>query len=191
MILEGLVTTLDSTGVLNLAPMGPIVNTEISRLILRPFRTSRTYRNLLEQPYGVFHITDDVLLMAQAALDLLPTEPDTLPAESIPGRILQECCRWYEFRVVSSDESQERAVFEAEVLRMGRRRDFLGFNRARHAVLEATILATRLHLLPREDVLSRLSEWQVLVDKTAGTAEQTAWRLVYDYIFDRLYEEAM
>lgn len=190
MILEGLVTTLDSAGVLNLAPMGPIVNADMSRLILRPFRTSRTYRNLRERPYGVFHITDDVLLMAQAALDLLPQEPATESAESIPGRVLQNCCRWYEFRVVYGDESQERALFEAEVLHVGRRRDFLGFNRARHAVLEATILATRLHLLPREEVLSKLSEWQVLVDKTAGVEEQTAWRLVYDYVARWFNEKA-
>lgn len=190
MILEGLVTTLDSAGVLNLAPMGPIVNAKMSRLTLRPFRTSRTYRNLRERPYGVFHITDDVLLMARAALDLLPEEPATEPAESISGRVLQNCCRWYEFRVIHSDESQERALFEAEVLHMGRRRDFLGFNRARHAVLEATILATRLHLLPREEVLSKLSEWQVLVDKTAGVEEQTAWRLVYDYVARWFNEKA-
>ena len=31
-------------------------------------------------------------------------------------------------------------------------RDVFGFNRAKHAVLEAAILATRLHILPEDDV---------------------------------------
>ncbi len=40
------------------------------RFVLRPFRTSTTYRNLKAHGEGVLHITDDVLLLARTAIGL-------------------------------------------------------------------------------------------------------------------------
>ena len=61
-------------------------------------------------------------------------------------------------------------------------RDFFGFNRAKHAVLEATILATRLHLLPIEQVRSEFERLRSPVEKTAGPVELEAWRILNDYV---------
>lgn len=182
MILEGVVTTVDAAGAMNVAPMGPIVASDLSWLELRPFRTSQTYRNLKVNPFGVFHVTDDVLLIAQAALDLLPTLPETIPAEHVAGRVLADCCRWYEFTVTERDESEERTRILAPVVHIGRRRDFFGFNRAKHAVLEATILATRLHLLPMDQVQAEFQRLRSPVEKTAGPQELAAWELLMGYL---------
>jgi len=182
MILEGLVTTLDAAEALNVAPMGPIVAADMSRLELRPFQSSQTYRNLKRRRCGVFHVTDDVLLMAQAALNRLSALPDTFPAAKVPGRVLTDCCRWYEFEVATLDDSQERTHIVAPVVHTGRVRDFFGFNRAKHAVLEATILATRLHILPVDDVRAALDRLRSPVEKTAGPRELAAWSLVTDYV---------
>ena len=65
MILEGIVTTLDSDGRVNIAPMGPIVDVAMSTLHFRPFKSSRTYANLMQTQCGVFHVVDDVLLFGQ------------------------------------------------------------------------------------------------------------------------------
>src|SRR5262249_40173317 len=46
MVLEGIVTTIAPEGTLNVAPMGPIVEPDMRRLVFRPFNTSQTYRNL-------------------------------------------------------------------------------------------------------------------------------------------------
>ena len=56
MILEGIVTTINDDGTLNIAPMGPRVDNSASlaRFDLRPFRTSTTYRNLKARGEGVF-----------------------------------------------------------------------------------------------------------------------------------------
>lgn len=182
MILEGIVTSLDANDRLNVAPMGPIVTPELATLVLRPFQSSQTYRNLKANPSGVFHVVDDVLLLAQAALNQLPGEPATFPAEKIAGRVLENCCRWFEFEITSCDDSQERTRLEVRVVHTGRRRDFFGFNRAKHAVLEATILATRLHILPADEIRAELSRLEPLVQKTAGEQEQAAWELVQRYI---------
>ena len=68
------------------------------------------------------------------------------------------------------------------VVHRGVTREFIGFNRARHAVLEAAIYATRLHLLSREFIESEMARLQVIVDKTAGPDEHEAMTLLTDYV---------
>ena len=182
MLIEGLVTSLSPSGELNLAPMGPIVDESFSHLTLRPFQTSTTFQNLKQRPCGVFHITDDVLLIARAALHRLDVIPATVAAQSIDGRVLADCCRWYEFEVIERDDASERTRLEAKVVHCGRVRDFIGFHRARHAVLEATILATRLHLIPEADLRSQLKALASPVDKTASPREREAFELVCHHV---------
>ena len=184
MILEGIVTTRDSNGAIHVAPMGPRVDESLSKLRLRPFKTSQTYANLKRTPFGVFHVVDDVLLLARSAVGLLAEIPRTFPAEKVPGAVLADCCRWYEFEVRELDDSRERAEMLAQVVRCGRVRDFFGFNRAKHAVLEAAILATRLHLIPRAEILSEFDRLKPAVSKTGGPAEIEAFTLLEGYVRD-------
>lgn len=182
MILEGIVTSLDSRGELNVAPMGPIVDPEMTTLVLRPFRTSRTCENLKSRPCGVFHVVDDVLLLARAAIGKLAEVPETFAAEKIAGRVLAGACRWYEFEIDRCDDSQERVTMQARVVHCGRLHDFFGFNRAKHAVLEAAILATRLHLIPRDEIVAEFSRLRVIVQKTAGPCEREAFDLLASHV---------
>ncbi len=181
MILEGVVTTEGPAGLLNIAPMGPRIahGLDFSRFELRPFRQSTTYLNLKWRGEGVFHVTDDVLLIAQTAIGIAPTPaPATRPADRVVGRILTDACRYYEFRIIECDEREERAIFVVETLAEGRLRDFLGFNRARHAVLEAAILATRVGLIPPEQMHDDFRRLAVLVEKTGGPRERVAFELL-------------
>jgi len=182
MILEGIVTTRNPDGAANVAPMGPIVDPEFTRLTLRPFQTSTTYANLKRTGVGVLHVTDDVLLLTRAAIGRLHAIPTLHPATVVAGDVLADACRWYEFRVTSLNDSTERARIEAEVVHAGRHRDFFGFNRAKHAVLEAAILATRLHLLPLDDVRRQMEALRSPVEKTAGPQEREAFALVEQYV---------
>lgn len=188
MIVEGIVTTMNEGGDINIAPMGPIVDERLSSFVFRPFQTSTTYQNLKARPWGVFHIVDDVLLIAEAALNRLKEAPPTFAAARIAGNVLADCCRWYEFEVVSIDEKSERPSFAARIVHQGRLKDMFGFNRAKHAVLEATILATRLHLIPESDVRQQLFVLQSPVQKTAGPRELIAFDVVRQYI-DEWYRD--
>jgi hypothetical protein len=58
----------------------------------------------------------------------------------------------------------------------------LGFNRAKHAVIEGAILATRLHILPGNEILAELGRLQTLVDKTGAAAEQRAFDLLRQHV---------
>lgn len=178
MILEALVTTLDPAGAPHLAPMGPRVSADLTRFTLRPFPTSRTYQNLLRHPEGVLHVTDDALLLAKAAVGAVDEMPPTRPAERVRGFVLADCCRYFEFVVRSVDASGERVSLEAEVVRAGGGRDFFGFNRAKHAVVEAAVLATRLHLIPLSEVADEFAKLRVIVGKTGGPAEHAAMDLL-------------
>ena len=162
MILESIVTTRNADGSPNISPMGPMVDTEMQRIVLRPFQTSTTYGNLKRTGVGVLHVTDDVLLFAQAAVgtpDPLPplaTVGDLIDAaargpvsESVRNApVIADACRWYAFEVRSIDDAAERTTIHAEIVANGQIRDFFGFNRAKHAVIEAAILATRVAILP-------------------------------------------
>lgn len=186
MILEGIVTTIGPDGAVNVAPMGPTVPSDtrlpLERFELRPFRTSRTFANLTAHPEGVLHVTDDVLLLARAAIGPIDPPPPLLPAATITGWLLADACRAYEFRITERDTSGDRAWFAAEVIHAHRLRDFFGFNRAKHAVLEAAILATRVGLLPPAEIAADFRRLAVLVQKTGGPDEQAAFGLLQRYV---------
>jgi hypothetical protein len=188
MILEGIVTSLSATGEVNIAPMGPHVDAALERFVLRPFPTSQTYRNLKAHGEGVLHVTDDVLLLAQAALGPVEPPPALLPAVKVHGFVLREACRFYEFRVRSLDEREARVRIEAEVVHAGRLRDFFGFNRAKHAVVEAAILATRTHLLSLDAIREEYRKLAVIVDKTGGDQERQAFDLLRRHV-ERVAQE--
>ena len=183
MILEAIVTTLDDAGEVHFAPMGPAVEgTDFARFFLRPYPTSHTYQNLRRHGEGVLHVTDDVLLLARAAIGRVEPPPDVVSAVRVRGFVLSGACRWYEFRVVSIDDARERVRIEAEVIHAGRGRDFFGFNRAKHAVVEAAILATRTAFLPAEHIAEEFRRLAILVEKTGGPDERAAFDLLRDHV---------
>ena len=185
MILEGVVTTMSPSGVLNIAPMGPKLGPDLGlrRFELRPFRTSTTFQNLKTRREGVFHVTDDVLLMAQSAIGHeFDPPPELHPAQMVNGWILAGSCRYHEFKVVEFDDQLERARIIAETVHEGRIRDFLGFNRAHHAVVEAAILATRTAFLPREEILAQFDRLGVIVSKTGGRAKDLAFHILHEHV---------
>jgi hypothetical protein len=180
-ILEGIVTTVDPHGRLNVAPMGPQVETSMERFVLRPFRTSTTWSNLRTTREGVFHVVDDVLLLARAAIGAA-AGARTRAAETVKGEILLDACRYYEFRVAEFDDRADRATVAVRTVSQGHFREFFGFNRAKHAVVEAAILATRTNLLPLPDIEAEFRKLAVLVDKTGGEAEHAAFGLLREYV---------
>jgi uncharacterized protein len=180
-IVETIVTSTAPDGTINFAPMG--VEWQDDTLVLKPFLETTTFRNVSAGRVAVVNLTDDVMLFARAALSD-PQFP-SFPAAVVRGVVLEAACSWREVEVVSVDDTPPRSRIETRVVHRGFRREFIGFNRARHAVLEATILATRTHLLPMEQIREELVRLQVTVDKTAGPREQEAMAFVADYVRGR------
>jgi hypothetical protein len=186
LILEGIVVTQDAGGTTNIAPMGPRVNRELTRLVLRPFQTAQTYRNLKATGCGVFQVTDDVELLARAAVGPLDPSPALVPIENFPCPRLAEACRWLAFQVEQLDDRDQRATINCRVVASGEVRPFFGFNRAKHAVVEAAILATRIGILPENELRSEIARLAVPVAKTAGEQERRAFEFLRQYIESRI-----
>jgi uncharacterized protein len=180
-ILETIVTTMNSQGAINFAPMG--VEWGDETIVLKPFLETTTYQNLRETGAAVVNITDDAMLFARGAISS-PQFP-YIPAQKVKGAVLEAACSWREVAVETIDATPPRSRIDARVVYQGTRREFIGFNRARHAVLEAAILATRTHLLPPEQITEEYARLQVIVDKTAGPREREAMELLTQYVRSR------
>jgi uncharacterized protein len=169
-IIETVVTTINPDGSVNCGAMG--VEWGEQQIVIKPYEGTRTLRNLRAKGAAVVNLTDDILLFSQAALG--DPHPPTLPAASVEGAVLDDACSWREVRVEAIDDSSQRARVSTVVVGRGTRREFLGLNRARHAVLEASILASRVRRLPAEEIRAELARLAVVVDKTAGPREREA-----------------
>ncbi len=176
MIVEAVVTTCDADGKVNVAPMGPEVDESLSTFVLKPFKSSHTYQNLLHSPRAVIHLTDDVELIAQAITGSLDASAVTQPWLERWWK-LRDCCRWFAIEVGSfeADSHPDRVRALCRVVHQGEQRSMLGFCRAKHAVLEASILATRIAFLGRDEVKQQMSLLRPLIEKTGGLSERMAW----------------
>jgi hypothetical protein len=180
MIIETILTTMDATGAVNIAPMGVEWDGGDDPPVLKPFLETTTFRNVTATGVAVVNLVDDVRIFARAAI----ANPDypVVPAVAVRGVCLEAACSWRELTVRSMDSTPPRSRIETTIVHRGFRREFIGFNRARHAVLEAAIYATRVHMLDRSFIEAELARLQVIVDKTAGTAEHEAMALLTEYV---------
>jgi uncharacterized protein len=178
MIVETVTTTINPDGSVNCAAMG--VEWGDETIVIKPYRATRTLRNLQDRGAAVVNVTDDILLFARAALE--DPQPPTRPAAAVEGAVLADACSWREVAVDAIDATGPRARVTARVVGRGAGREFVGFNRACHAVLEASILASRAKRLPADELRADLARLAVLVDKTAGPRERAAWDCVLAHV---------
>ncbi len=178
MIIESILTTMDGRGAVNFAPMG--VEWGEHDIVIKPFLETTTFQNIQATRVAVVNLTDDVMLFAQGAIGNVQFPAG--PAQVVNGVVIDAACSWRELEVRSLDATPPRARIETHVVHCGVRREFIGYNRAQHAVLEAAILATRTHLLPAQHIRDEFARLQVIVDKTAGPREREAMALLTDYL---------
>jgi hypothetical protein len=178
MIRETIVTTISADGRVHIAPLGLIADGD--GWIIAPFRPSTTLDNLNDVPFAVANHTDDVRVFAGC----LTGRHDwpTMASEQVPVPRLAAALAHTELAVLRVADDAERPRLHCGVLRRVSHAPFEGFNRAQAAVIEAAILVSRLHFLPREKVERELAYLQIAVGKTAGPAEQEAW----DWLTERV-----
>src|SRR5262249_10356670 len=110
------------------------------------------------------------------------------PAGRGGGAGLRGPCLWREVggEAVVPPERTDRGAGRADVVTRvvgcGEARPFAGLCRAKHAVVEASILASRLRRLPREALDAELDRLGVLVEKTRGARERGAMAVVRAWV---------
>ena len=180
MIRECIVTTINAEGKVHIAPLGLIADGD--GWIIAPFKPSTTLDNLRSNPFAVANFTDDVLVFAGCLTGNKdwPTRAST----HVPGAVLDGALAHAELQVAEVEEDEQRPRFHCRVVHEATHAPFKGFNRAQAAVIEAAILASRLHMLPREKIERELAYLQIAVEKTAGPREHEAWRILVEKIED-------
>lgn len=197
MILESILTTIGQDGRVNLAPMGPMltnpaamsVHDDDPGFILRPYEGSTTLKNLLATRRATIHVCDDVELFARAAIgELHDVESRVSQTSDQQYAVLHQCHRWFQVTIDSVVETPPRYEMTCGLNASAIVNPFFGFNRAKHAVIEAAILATRVHLLEPNEIRSQLAVLKSPAEKTAGPSEQAAFDLLVRTIDRRITE---
>lgn len=177
-IYETIVISTDATGEPHIAPFG--IRERDGLVLIAPFRPSRSLDNLLAQGSATLSMTDDVRVFAGAL-----TGRQDWPlrkANQINGFYLESALAHRELMLDRVIEDDVRPQLLFKVVHEVMHAPFKGFNRAQTAVVELAVLASRLHMLPREKVEAEMQYLQIAVDKTAGEHELEAWRWLIEKV---------
>ena len=186
MIYEIIISSVNSHGDAHVAPFG--VQIQAGLAVISPYKPSVTLENILATNHAVLNITDDVRVFAGA---LTRRQAWSLvSAEKIIGYRLVDTLLHQELRLAKVVDDVLRPQLHMEVLHEVQHQPFKGFNRAQAAVIELAVLASRLHLLTKDKVLSEISYLQIAIDKTAGERELQAWRWLTEKVENYYAEQA-
>ncbi len=178
MIFEGVITTTNKDGSAHVTPMGFV--REAGAVTVAPFVPSQTLDNLRRHRAAVMSLTDDVRIIAGCLTGR--RDWPVVRASHVDGWRLQDCLAHLEMEVVEQTDDPERPAFRCRVVKEQTHRAFSGFNRAQAAVIEASILVSRLDWLPPEKVAAEMAYLTIAVEKTAGERERLAWKWLVDAI---------
>ena len=178
LIVETIITTTSADGTPHMAPLGLIA--EGDNWIIAPFRPSRTLDNLRAHPFAAASHTDDVRIFAGAVTGRKAWP--LAPATKIKGTRLADCLAHWELEVESIREDDVRPRFSCKIVHQANHKPWHGFNRAQAAVLELSVLTTRLNMLPPDKIENELKYLEIAISKTAGPREQEAWGWLMDKI---------
>ena len=187
MIRESIVITANADGSPHIAPIGVIV--EPGALVIAPFRPSGTLDNLTARGVATVNYTDDVRVYAGCLTGR--RDWPVVPAQHIAAPRLANALAHEEVEVVETIADPQRPRLRCRVVHRATHAPFQGFNRAQAAVVEAAILVSRLHMLPRDKIAREMEYLAIAVTKTAGEREREAWDWLLARIaaFDREKEK--
>jgi uncharacterized protein len=174
MIFETIITTVNLAGEPHISPFG--IQYEGDLVLIAPYKPSTTLENILATKTATLNITDDVRIFAGAIsnnysnINLSPLQPNIHA-----GCRLANALTHSELRLIDVKDDDVRPTLRMQKVTTEMHAPFLGFNRAQAAVVELSILVSRLHLLPREKIMVEMQYLQIAIDKTAGEHEKQAW----------------
>jgi len=170
-IRETILTTVNKAGKVHIAPLGIIQ--ERDGWVIAPFRPSTTLDNLAEVPFAVANYTDDVRIFAGCLTGRKDWPTVAVAGCAVPR--IEAALAHSVLNVVDIADDGIRPRHFCRVASEQTHAPFTGMNRARAAVLELAILASRLHMLSRDKIEAEIAYLTISIEKTAGPEEQQAW----------------
>jgi hypothetical protein len=166
----------------NAAPMGIIRKQDTT--LIRLFKGSRTYQNVLAENFLVVNITNDPVAFVRYTFS--EVQPEDIENISSPGRefpVLKAAQSWIAFECINTKITSEALVAELRPLR-GHVGSFQpkAPNRGLNAVIEATIHATRYKMNEEEKYMKLIDFYEDIINKCGGEREKEAIRLLHTFL---------
>ena len=171
MIYEVIISTMNEDGSSNIAPMG--VSQKADFVVLKPFKPSKTLDNILAQKIAVMNIVTDVRVFAGAVTGRSNFNLVELPGGK--GFFLKDALSYLILSLAEIHDDEIRSTLYMNKVNVIHLSSFKGFNRAQAAIIEASVLMSRLDLLSQDKVKQEIKYLQIAISKTAGKKEIQAW----------------
>ena len=175
MIFETIIITVNAAQEPHITPFGVRFESvkDNTRVIISPYKPSTTLNNILATQFAVMNMTDDVRVFAGALTGRVNWP--LLPLNDQIGYRLADCLAHTVLQLIEVREDDVRPQLVMQAVYSENNQSFQGFNRAQAAVVEFSILVSRLDMLPKEKVMAESAYLQIAIDKTAGERELEAW----------------
>ena len=191
---ETIISTVDSEGNLNAAPIGVICRGPNS-IMCRIFKGSTTLENIISQKEFVVNISDDPELFTWSLLDNLQTD-DFNENKSIKNIGCYFKCEVTDLKeaVKQSDpikKKGEAIVIKADVVELVINKPVKAYNRAFSYVLESLVNFSRLDIVDdaqREYYLKSFSEAYRVIKKVGSKKDKESMNKIKHKIQEKGYE---
>tara|TARA_B100001173_G_C15997351_1_gene551759 strand:+ start:916 stop:1485 length:570 start_codon:yes stop_codon:yes gene_type:complete len=176
---ETIVTTKNIDNSIKISPLGIYIDENILRI--KPFKPSISLDNILRNKSGVINYVDDVRVFASCIvkndIKIELTKVDKIDCSRIKSAVSHT-----EFIIDHVKDDNLRPTIICKPVNEEIHRMYYGLNRAKSAVLELCILASRLGIIDDEKIKNEIKYLNIAIEKTAGRNELEAWKWLNDYI---------
>ncbi|MGQ9468291.1 MAG: DUF447 domain-containing protein [Nitrososphaerales archaeon] len=192
-IFEVIVSTYGINHMPNAAPMG-VMTDDMQRLLIRPYTTSQTYRNILLQKCAVINITSEPIIYYKTAFkDANPDKRIPIDwfekADLIDAPKLKNADACIEVKVVKiENKKRDRAKILCEVVNIAPIKNITpkAYCRANFALIESIIHATRIKVFLSKDEKEKAEELIKLIKYYDALVERVAPSSVYSDIIKEI-----
>lgn len=171
MIYEVIISTMNEDGSSHVAPMG--VSQKADFVVLKPFKPSKTLDNILTQKTAVMNIVTDVRVFAGVVTGRSNFNLVALPFDK--GFFLKDALSYLTLSLAEIHDDEIRSTLYMNKVDVIHLSSFKGFNRAQAAIIEASVLMSRLDLLSQDKIKQEIKYLEIAISKTAGKKEIQAW----------------
>jgi hypothetical protein len=199
-IFEVIVTTCDTSGLPNAAPMGIQFmarqdNPYGYTILLRPYKSTTTYRNLLSLPEAVINVTLDPMLFYLAAFKHKITRSKSkiafYPAKTVKPPRVRDCDAYIEVsaesRADARHERRDRSQIPCQIKSVEvQNPEAKLYSRAPYVLIEAIIHTTRANELRSQGLMNEADELERLVNSYRKLIQRVAPSSAYEEIAEEL-----
>lgn len=178
MIIETVITTQTSADNINFAALG--VEFFEEKLVFYPYKDTATAKNIKNSRNGVVNLVDRAEFIVLSALS--DQKFKLKKTAELNCYFLEECCHYYEFKVLLVEDLGEKYKVTAEIIADKFIKEAFTFNRANNLLLEAAVIASRIGIsFDKKDLLDYLDKNKRIIFKTGDKESKKLFNFLLKY----------